>query len=127
MPEVQRHPEVRAYRATVPRHYLPTVVQRLRIAFGERLDHIVAFPLGGIVRVVVRELVTDGSGDEGALETFCGAIDTETPGADVAVEMGSASDLIAADARRDPATRRVEAMVVEAMGGGPRNWRGDYL
>ena len=127
--EVQRSLEVRAYRATVAREYLPSVVQRLRAAFGDRVERLEAFPLGGIVRARVRVEIeqSDESKEYGAFGTFTRAVDVEGHRAAVAVERGSASDLTAADERRDASTKRIESRVVQALGGGPRHWRGDYL
>jgi FAD/FMN-containing dehydrogenase len=126
MAEMQRSLEVRAYRATVARDYLSSAVERLRATFGDRIERLVAFPLGGIVRAEVR--VTDVSENgNGALETFARALDAEGHRAAIAVERGSSSDLATADERRDASTRRLESRVVQALGGGPRHWRGDYL
>ena len=126
MAETHRSLEVRTYRATVARDYLPSVVERLRAALGDRIERLVAFPLGGIVRAEVRAADVSLSGN-GALETFEQALDAEGHGAAIAVERGSSSDLVSADERRDASTRRLESRVVQALGGGPRHWRGDYL
>lgn len=118
-----RQPDERVYRATVDRDYLPTAADRLREALLDRVIEFEAYPLAGIVRASIDDREDDGS----ALQTFADAVDGGRRVAAIAVERGSADDLETGERRRGEAVRRVEVRVVEALGGGPRNWRSDYL
>lgn len=129
-----RDPEVSAVAVRTGRADFAGAAHRVRRALAGRAVALEGYPMAGHLRCAYRRDAAaareDGPGD--------GADDRRPPGpfarlqeaagdAPVRVERGSAGELEAADARRSEGARRLEARVLEELGGRPRHWLAAYL
>jgi D-lactate dehydrogenase (cytochrome) len=108
------------FRVSAGRHYLSTVLLRLREKLGDELVGFEAYPTVGAA------LVELDRGEAAARRPAPGWLSNEGD-ATLAVERGSPSEHAVVEARRGVAEVALEGRVERALAGWPRHWLGDYI